>query len=522
MSYKFCILAAGKGTRNRAIKGIHKALLPIENKAAITHILDKIPKSVGIVIAVGYKSEQIKSYLKITQPDRVITFIDIENYDGKGSGPGLSLLCCEEHLQSPFIFTSADTIVEESFALGGVKNNWVGFSDVKMSDAATYCLVDGEKYLDRFYYGSGDRAFIGMAGIYDYKKFWDGLRVKSLIKDEHQVLNGFSDLDNIELKYFTWHDTGNEKAYACIRDRFCNDVVAMKNDEAIFIDNGFVIKYFYDTEIVDQRISRVEHLNGVCPRVDRVNDNMFCYRLVDGDVLSLINDEAVLNRILPFWYDTLGDATFKKNDRFLEDCAKMYHDKTHERCEYFYNSPIDEIEYINGAKVDTIKNMLEKVDWDEIYCKAIPSRFHGDYQPENIIYGSDGEFSLIDWRQSFGDSLKVGDSYYDLGKLYHALLINGKDVNNKMYKVRTKDNSAYLCYYSRSNLMYLMGEFKKFCKAKGYSWDNIEMLGTLQYLGIASLYKDFHNGEYGEFLFLYGKYLLSKRIKEQQGDTRTD
>jgi hypothetical protein len=28
---------------------------------------------------------------------------------------------------------------------------------------------------------------------------------------------------------------------------------------------------------------------------------------------------------------------------------------------------------------------------------------------------------LIDWRESFGDSLEIGDLYYDLGKLYHAL-----------------------------------------------------------------------------------------------------
>ena len=29
---KVCILAAGKGTRNNSVKGLHKALLPLENK----------------------------------------------------------------------------------------------------------------------------------------------------------------------------------------------------------------------------------------------------------------------------------------------------------------------------------------------------------------------------------------------------------------------------------------------------------------------------------------------------------
>ena len=37
--YKFCILAAGKGTRNTTVEGLHKALLPLENKAITISIL---------------------------------------------------------------------------------------------------------------------------------------------------------------------------------------------------------------------------------------------------------------------------------------------------------------------------------------------------------------------------------------------------------------------------------------------------------------------------------------------------
>ena len=57
---KFCILAAGRGTRNDNVSGLHKALLPLENKPVISHIIEKLG-DVEIIIAVGYKSEQIKS-----------------------------------------------------------------------------------------------------------------------------------------------------------------------------------------------------------------------------------------------------------------------------------------------------------------------------------------------------------------------------------------------------------------------------------------------------------------------------
>ena len=59
---KLCILAAGIGSRNDNISGLHKALLPLENRPVISHILDKLNDDIEIVIALGYKSEQIKSY----------------------------------------------------------------------------------------------------------------------------------------------------------------------------------------------------------------------------------------------------------------------------------------------------------------------------------------------------------------------------------------------------------------------------------------------------------------------------
>jgi len=510
MNYKFCIMAAGKGTRNKTIKGIHKALLPIENKTVISQIIDGLPIDVEIVIAVGFKSEQIKTYLSLVHSDRKIIYVDIENYDGEGSGPGLSLLLCEEYLQCPFIFTSVDTLVEENYGLNDIKNNWIGYSQIKRSDSSSYCLVEGEKILEKFYFGNGDKAFIGMAGIFDYSNFWEGLKNKSLIKNEYQVLNGFDKLDKIELKYFNWYDTGNEHSYEKTRNRYCNEIVALKNDEALFIESDYVIKYFYDPKRVTDRIKRLEYLNGTSPTVYKLNDNMYYYKYLPGKTLSSVYDLSILKDVLTFWYDKIGSFRFEKTEDFLKDCKHMYHDKTVSRCEYFDNKEIDKIGYVNGVKVGRILDMLNQVDWNSIYENSIPSKFHGDFQPENIIYNKD--FTLIDWRQSFGENIEVGDFYYDLGKMYHALLINGKDVNNKMYHYNISDNNAYLYYHSRSNLMDLFYELKKFVETNDYSWKNVELLGTLQYLGISSLYQDFHDGEYGKFLFLYGKYLLSKFI----------
>ena len=77
---KFCILAAGRGTRNNNVSGLHKALLPLENKPVISHIIEKLG-DVEIVIAVGYKSDQIKTYIDLVHSDKHINYVDVDNFD---------------------------------------------------------------------------------------------------------------------------------------------------------------------------------------------------------------------------------------------------------------------------------------------------------------------------------------------------------------------------------------------------------------------------------------------------------
>ena len=170
--------------------------------------------------------------------------------------------------------------------------------------------------------------------------------------------------------------------------------------------------------------------------------------------------------------------------------------------------------------VSAMKNIFAKAIVSEnfdkehsIYDLSVPTRFHGDFQPENILHDGD-DFKLIDWRDSFGKSLEIGDFYYDLGKLYHAIIINGQIVLSKGYSYEIKNNTAFLEYNLKSNLNLLMIYFENFCKERDISWSNVELLGILQYIGICSLYKEFHDGEYGKFLFLLGKYMLAKKLSE--------
>ena len=509
---KFCILAAGIGSRNDNISGLHKALLPLENRPVISHIIDKLNYDVEIVIALGYKSDQIESYMKLVHSDRNLTFINVDNYDGVGAGPGYSLLCCKEKLKEPFVFTSVDTLVESDFDFMSIDENWLGVSSVDVNESINYCLVEGSKYLDKLYYGSGDTAYIGMAGVYDYEDFWDSLERHKIIKDEYQVIHGFDGLTHMKLLNFIWYDTGNNESYAETKKTFCNDVVANKSDEAIFIDKGKVIKYFDNSNKVNLRVERTKYLNGNCPKISIIHDNMYAYDYVEGEMLSNISDETLMRKFLDGCQEKLWKETFRDNT-FIENCEEMYEKKTKERILKLSDTKLDQITHINGVEVQPIMIMLDRIDWDWFYEIAIPSYFHGDLQPENILYDTNNDkFVLIDWRQRFGNDSEFGDIYYDLGKLYHAIMINGQSILKDMFSYKIKGNTASVEFYAKSNLVYFMDVFKKFCKDNDYDWNAVELLGILQYFNICTLYDNFKDGRYGNFLFLYGKYLLAKLI----------
>ena len=130
MSYRVVIPTAGIGARlEKLTKHVNKSLVGISNRPILSHLIDQFPNSCEFVIGLGYKGELVKEFLELAYPDRTFHFVNIDPFEGNGSGLGHSLLCCEQYLQEPFIFISCDTLVKEP--IPNPKYNWMGFSNVK-------------------------------------------------------------------------------------------------------------------------------------------------------------------------------------------------------------------------------------------------------------------------------------------------------------------------------------------------------------------------------------------------------
>lgn len=225
-NYKVCILAAGIGSRmEKFTKLFNKALIPVQGKPALCHIIEKVPDDVEIVIAVGHLKEGLMVYITTAYPLRKFTFVNVDKYIGEGTGPGYSLLQCKQLLQCPFIYESADTLFREEIPLPD--KNWFGvaevinterFASVKIEENRIARIDDKLKTDNKF-------AFIGLAGIKDYDVFWRSIESnKSLIKGEVQASNGFRALiqNGLYPKKFAWFDTGTLESYSYALENYPN------------------------------------------------------------------------------------------------------------------------------------------------------------------------------------------------------------------------------------------------------------------------------------------------------------
>ena len=109
-----CILVMGLGERMGELSYANKALVPFNNKALISNIIEIFPRNTRFVIALGFQSAQLKSYIKIAHSNLIknINFVKVKKFRGPGSGPGYSLICCKKFLNKPFIFVACDTLLK--------------------------------------------------------------------------------------------------------------------------------------------------------------------------------------------------------------------------------------------------------------------------------------------------------------------------------------------------------------------------------------------------------------------------
>ena len=436
MSYRVCIPTAGTGSRLGNLTAfVNKSLVSIANRPTLSHVIEQFPEDVEFVIALGHKGHLVREFLDLAYPQRRFLFAEVDPFEGPGSGLGLSLLSCKQHLQQPFIFISCDTLVREP--VPPPDENWMGYAEgTELQPYRTLKVEAGlvEAICEK---GEGNIAthkpYIGLAGIHEYQTFWAAMESGGDLAIQSGEAHGLRELLNkgIRAHGFTWYDTGNTDALARAREIYQEPGapnILEKANEAIWFVNGQVIKFSDDEKFIANRVKRVRKLQGFVPEVTGSNPHMYRYRKVEGKVLSEVANvplfEGLLKHGKVFWQAHTLDSS--EQQQFRNTCMRFYRDKTLERVELFYKNftHLDGSETINDVPMPKLKAIFDVLDWEWL-ADGLPGRFHGDFHFENILWSStDQHFTFLDWRQEFGGSLNIGDIYYDLAKLLHGLIIS--------------------------------------------------------------------------------------------------
>ena len=312
MKYKVLISTVGTGSRlKKYTKYFNKSLITINNKPVISHIIDTFDIKTNFVIALGYKSKQVKDYLKIAHVKNTFEFVDIKNFNGPGSGLKHTLICCQSFLQLPFIFVSCDSYFKDK--LPPPNKNWIAYSTSdNLNDYRSINLKNNKivSLNEKNTIKKNSYPYTGICGINSYKVFWKSLN-NQINKINRGEIDGLQDiLKNKIIKAIKidWYDTGNVKSLIETRKTFerNNKVnILYKEKEAIYFVNNLVIKYSYDKNFIKNRVLRAAYLNKYVPKIINFSENYYSYKMINGLVFSKINNEIkfhdLLNYLNKFW-----------------------------------------------------------------------------------------------------------------------------------------------------------------------------------------------------------------------------
>jgi hypothetical protein len=435
-STAYVILAGGRGTRmGRIGDTLNKALLPLNQRAILTHLIELGPPGAELIICTGYRADQVRDYVELAHPELQVTWVPLAGWDQPGAGAGAALLAARGLVGDRRMVTvTCDTLWEPDPTLwDDPLFSWAAHAPLPAGSAPErWCrlALTGEhrvtSVVDKSAWSLGaSRVYTGLAHIAaaDLPIYWRGIETGQLLNGELRDPNGLAALvqrGKLTGKRITWTDTGDMMAYrraVILRDGY--DWSKEQEVTWVLPDEGRVVKWWADYTILNSVIQRRSWLagsdgQGDVPEIADVRGQMLALEYVPGvigyDALKTSSDLHALTSSPMLWFITRPVEV----DRFeaREACRLFYRLKTLKRVTML-RQPI-------RALADDV---IAQVNWDRVINYPLPAHFHGDFNLGNMIF--DGvKWHLIDWRSSFGAPGELwGDFRYDAAKFLAGLRV---------------------------------------------------------------------------------------------------
>lgn len=510
------IAAAGLGSRlGDLTKSMNKAMLPINNRAIISRIIDKFPKEYEFVICLGYKGVELRQYCELAYPEYKFTFVNVDKYEGEGSGPGYSALQCKEYLQRPFYFAVADCIIDSK--MPHLDGNWLAVYPTAYPEKYSTIKLDKNDNILAFTNKDAkgyDNAFIGLASIWDYEVFWSELEANMKNGELVSAFENTTKYPRFKAKHLKWLDTGNLDDLNRAKEYFNDNPLSLYKvtDEVTYKVDKF-IKFSPSIELNKNKAERANVLKHLIPSDFVSTDNFISYQWEQGSTLYQHNSNILYSKFL-----NELESIISKSEKYVGDKElfnKFYNVKTKYRAAAFldrFGPKYIVTNYnINGKQYNNMYSMLVQLNAKIFYDNPMYNLFHGDLQFDNILWnGFLKRFTYIDWRESFGGSTKGGDIYYDLAKLYGGTIIP-YDIMKEHDAIELVEGSTEINYnyYASENLSAFRREYETWLIKNGFDFNKVKLITAIIFLNMSPL----HDEKFGKMLWFKSIELLSEHYK---------
>jgi choline kinase len=523
MTETVVILAAGYGSRMGPYADkIAKTLLPVGQKAVVSHIIDRFDPQTHFVIAVGHLGTQIKSYIAMAHPRLNVTFVDVDitaapdsTFGPNAAGPGTTLLACRPDLgEGPFFLVTGDTLFELPADLTG---NWVGIQHV--DDQTEYCnvVLDGDMVIEVAdkVEKPGSMAWTGLAHIEDHS-FLDKLDYASntglppsvvrwlnvRTNQENSLSRGIrhlTDMGTLKGRCHEWSDTGTYAKYRAVAGAE-GTFAFEKEGEFLYRVGDRIVKYFENPKIAYDRVCKATMREDVFPKIVGSSGSFYAYEFVPGRTLYEGLTPGRFIELTLFLHDRVWDPNGDPvHPTLVHD---FYVRKTEARLAAFMerNPDFEEAECVNGFEVRPIAELLLTIPAHE----GVKSFIHGDLQFDNII--DDGtKFTLIDWRQDFAGRVEYGDLYYDFAKLLAGIWVDFRAVKTIQPTVDGGRTTTLSCLPSIGNTLAYASILQAAAARYDLDFAVVKKITGLIYLNMAGL----HNNPLDLYFYSLAQVVLS-------------
>lgn len=498
-----CLLTAGMGTRMGAYSGVtNKCLLPVDNLAIISHIINQFPADSKFVVALGFKGDDVHAYLTTVHPNTHFEFATVDNYQGEGSGPGFSLQQCKPYLpESGFLLIACDAIYENLDTIPTITNYMAAslIDNTESSVAYLNLIIEDGKVISTIDKQQCDSKMVanGAWFIKDTIQFWADLSTGELS-------TGFKNLD-FYTHIIPWIDLGTYEKYSNFKKQ--NGMYDFsKVEEILYFANGKVIKWFKDSRVSLGKFLRAE-MQPAFPQTKMISNHLISHDFVPGKSMYEYKiDTDFFNKFIIHTQEKLWNTVHPNLTLSKEMLQSFYINKTIERLQKFEEKyPNFDPSIVNGVKMHkNMHQLMSDINWDAICNTDLHFRsrhIHGDLQFDNVIYDEVTDvFSFIDWRHEFGGQIGVGDVYYDIAKMIGGIHCNYLSIKKNDFVIYHTMNETN--YYVQNSIN---EEVLKLAN-KTFGCYIIDALVGLIYLNMAPL----HNPPFDKLLYCMALERLNK------------